>query len=80
MPIAFYLRRRGRLNGYTIHGAALAWTVVFCGVLSLLPVRDAPQQIPLVFGGLLCGLAPPALLSGTAFWLLVRRSSGPRGT
>ncbi len=77
MPIAFFLRNRGQLNGYTIHGAALAWAIVFCGAISLLSIREAPWQAQLVlgylvaFGYLMCGVAPPVLLSGTAFWLLV---------
>ena len=79
MPIAFYLRNRGQLNGYTIHGAALVWAIVFCGTISLLPIREAPQQAQLMFGYLMafgylmCGIAPPVLLSGTAFWLLIRK-------
>lgn len=73
MPIAFFLRNRGQLNGYTIHGAAFGWAIVFCGAISLLSIREAPQQAQLVFGYLMCGVAPPVLLSGTVFWLLVRK-------
>lgn len=79
MPIAFLLRNRGQLNAYTIHGAALAWAIVFCGAMSFLFSRDAPQQAQPMFGYLIafvylmCGVAPPVLLSGTAFWLLVRK-------
>jgi len=78
MPIAFFLRNRGQLNGYTIHGAALAWAIVFCSAISLLSVRDAPQQAQqlgylMAFGYLMCGVAPPVLLSATAFWLLIRK-------
>ena len=73
MPIAFYLRNRGILNGYTIHGAALGWSIVFCGSIALLSIRNAPQQVPIVFAYLLCGVAPPVLLSASTFWLLVRK-------
>ena len=78
MPIAFFLRNRGQLNGYTIHDAALAWAIVFCGAVSVMFVRDAPQQAQqlgylIAFGYLMCGVAPPVLLSATAFWLLVRK-------
>jgi hypothetical protein len=72
MPIAFFLRNRGRLNGYTIHGAALAWAIVFCGAVSLLSLPEGPQQAFLVFAYLICGVGPSVLLSGTVFWLLVR--------
>jgi hypothetical protein len=79
MPIAFFLRNRGQLNGYTIHAAALACSILFCGAIALLSIGEAPQQAQvfmgylLGFGYLMCGVAPPVLLSGTAFWLLVRK-------
>ena len=72
MPIAFFLRNRGQLNGYTIHGAALAWAIVFCGVISSLSIRGGPQQALVAFAYLMCGVAPPVLVSGSAFWILVR--------
>ena len=78
MPIAFFLRNRNALNASTIHGAAFGWSVVFsvaCMAVTA-PRADFPLQHFLV--GLLVLMlvvAPPVLLSATAFWLLVRRGT-----
>lgn len=80
MPIAFYLRKRGRLNGYSIHGAALCWAIVFsiaCGVVPALISGQHWNQVPLVICYFACGVTPPVLLSATAFWWLVRKAGRP---
>ena len=80
MPIAFYLRKRGLLNGYSIHGAALCWAVIFsiaCGVVPALISGQHWNQVPLVICYFACGVTPPVLLSATAFWLLVRKLGRP---
>ena len=83
MPIAFSLRKWSRLNGYTVHGAALLLAAVLAlglamaGVLSAsLQSRDLPSFIEFLGGALamFLALAPFILLSATAFWLIgVRR-------
>jgi hypothetical protein len=74
MPLAFYLRKRGLLNGFSIHGVAIGWAVVFSIVCSVVPVwmtGDQWNQVPLVFCYFACLVTPPVFLSATAFWLLV---------
>ena len=82
MPIAFWLRRLGRLNGFTIHGAALLWAAVPGAVLAVVGLLVALSKASLssftesLAGALalFLGLAPFVLLSATTFWLIgVRR-------
>ncbi len=76
MPIAFLLRNRNLLNGYSIHMAALCWAVFFsivCGVVPTLISGQDWHHIPLVICYLACGVTPPVLLSAMVFWLLVRK-------
>jgi hypothetical protein len=77
MPIAFYLRRRNSLNGYTIHGAAFCWSI-FTAVVVATPMSFSQgakwYHIPMAILVLVCVIAPPVLLSATSFWLLVRRN------
>ena len=60
MPIMLLLEKRKRLNGYTIHGAALASSIVFitlsCGLLyALVPAPDTPVLELAAFGaGIVC--------------------------
>lgn len=79
MPIAFHLRKRGRLNGYTIHAAAFGWSL-FVSLAIGVPAAvfsGAPwYQVPLAPLLLLAAVAPPVLLSGTSFWWLVRKNGG----
>jgi hypothetical protein len=79
MPIAFYLRKRNSLNGYTIHGAAFCWSI-FTAVVVATPMSFSQgakwYHIPLAILVLVCVIAPPVLLSATVFWLLVRRNGG----
>lgn len=79
MPIAFQLRKHGKLNGYTIHLAAFGWAL-FVSLVVGVPAAiysGAPwYQIPLAPLLLLAAVAPPVLLSGTSFWWLVRRNGG----
>jgi len=80
MPIAFLLRRKGSLNAWTIHGAALAWGVLwslFCtvAVVYVATAIDASiQSLPLTIGGIAVLMVPPVVLAGTVFWLLLRSS------
>jgi hypothetical protein len=75
MPIAFYLRRRNALNGYSIHGAALCWAILFSAICAIFMVGGNWNELPLARSYVGAGVVPPVLLSGTAFWLLVRRFS-----
>jgi hypothetical protein len=78
MPIAFWLRRRSKLNGYTVHGATLLLVAVLALVLaSLGPVLawyEAESFSLLEFLGAALAsflvLAPFVLLSATTFWLI----------
>jgi len=73
MPIAFLLRRRHALSGYSIHGAALCWALLFSTIASIATVGDNWDSLPIWLCYVGAGVIPPVLLSGTAFWLLVRR-------
>ena len=75
MPIAFFLRRIHSLNGYSIHGAAFCWAVLFASVCAVVMVGGNLDEMPLALCYFGLGVIPPVLLSGTAFWLLLRRFS-----
>ncbi len=79
MPIAFYLRKRNALSGYTIHGAAFCCVVLFSTVVST-PMAIAEgahwYHVPLAILMLIGVVSPPVLLSATCFWLLVRKYGG----
>lgn len=75
MPIAFYLRRVDALNFYSIHGAALGWALLFTGCCAAVMVGDNWGELPLALGYFGFGVVPPVLLSGTAFWLLLKHYS-----
>jgi hypothetical protein len=75
MPIAFYLRRIDSLNGYSIHGAAFCWGALFAGVCAAVMVAGNWNELPLALCYFGLGVIPPVLLSGTAFWWLLRRFS-----
>ena len=72
MPIAFYLRRINALNVYSIHGAALCWAVLFSVGCAVVMVGENWVELPLALGYFGIGVIPPVLLSGTAFWLLLK--------
>lgn len=79
MPIAFHLRKREKLNGYTIHAAAFGWSLLFSLVIGVPAAiySGAPwYQVPLAPLLLLLVVAPPVLLSGTSFWWLAKRNGG----
>ena len=79
MPIAFGLRRKSRLNGYTIHAAAFAWSLLVSltvGVPAAIYSGALWHQILLAPLLLLLVIAPPVLLSGTSFWWLAKRNGG----
>jgi hypothetical protein len=90
MPIAFWLRRRGRLNGYTVHGAALVGNAaVAMGLMLLaLPLISSAHGEPAGFTEWLIAalilflvLVPFVMLSATTFWLIgVRRGKSPPDT
>ncbi len=73
MPIAFYLRHINALNVYSIHGAALCWAVLFTVGCALAMFGGNWSELPVLLGYFGIGVIPPVLLSGTAFWLLLRR-------
>lgn len=75
MPIAFYLRRTNSLNGYSIHAVAFGWAVFFTFVCGLFFTDGNWRELPLALSYIGLGVIPPVLLSGTTFWLLVRRFS-----
>lgn len=78
MPIAFLLRRLDALNAFTIHGAAFCW-----GVLSSIACTAVVISVGAAIGGTwnerqlitlhFSVIVPPVVLSGTAFWFLLRR-------
>lgn len=81
MPIAFWLRRRGRLNGFTVHAAALLWAAVLGAALTVVgvfvPEGDGSHSYLAILGvglGAFAMLAPFILLSATTFWLIGVRS------
>jgi hypothetical protein len=75
MPIAFYLRRTNALNGYSIHGAAFCWAILFSIICGVAVIGGNWNELPLVACYIGAGVVPPVLLAGTAFWLLVLRFS-----
>ncbi|MDE0865069.1 MAG: hypothetical protein OSA98_14845 [Rubripirellula sp.] len=85
MPIAFWLRNRERLNGYSVHAAAgLATVAIAVGLRTLaLPIihserGELPGLAEWVVGALvICvSLLPFILLSATTFWLVGVRWQG----
>lgn len=78
MPIAFFLRRRGRLNALTIHGAALVWSLFLSTCIGLAVFFQSPTPT-FVAGWLLPSalvaltLSPFILLSATTFWWIGSR-------
>jgi hypothetical protein len=79
MPIAFALRKRNSLNGYTVHGAALLWAALLGSGLAITGVFIAwlqfnalPNFIDFLGRALamFLALAPFILLSATTFWLI----------
>ena len=78
MPIAFALRRRNRLNAWSIHGAALAWGALwsaFCTVWTIsvvVAIGGTIHSVPLTAAWSFALMAPPVVLAGTAFWLLLK--------
>ncbi len=79
MPIAFFLRSRHALNGYTIHGAAFCWGLlssVVCAAASIsvaAAIGGTWDSVPLVVAAFAAIIVPPVVLSGTGFWLLLRK-------
>ena len=78
MPIAFVLRSRNALNGYTIHGAAFCWGVLSTVAWTFHSIRVAAaiggtwDSVELVAARYATIIIPPVVLAGTAFWLLLR--------
>ena len=78
MPIAFWLRRRKSLSAWTIHGAALAWGVLwslFCTVSAVyvvVAIGGSIDSLPLTTAWFFALMVPPVVLAGTAFWLLLK--------
>ncbi len=81
LPVVLLLRRAGKLNGWTIHGTAFICVLVPTLMLSVPELyANGPPRSWLEalqgFGILVAYLAPGALVSGTTFWWLMRRSLG----
>jgi hypothetical protein len=85
MPIAFWLRRRDRLNGSSIHvTACLATVAIAVGLMTLaLPLINSergelPGPAEWAVGALVmcAALLPFILLSATTFWLVGVRWQG----
>lgn len=75
MPIAFCLRHMDRLSAWSIHLAALAWSLLFSGLCALYFTHGNMTEFPWAFCYVGIALVPSVLLSGTVFWLLLRRFS-----
>lgn len=77
MPLAFFLRNRGRLNAFTIHVAALSISGIFAVCCQfLIAMRDVSliaRMIASLYPFLL--IVVPILLSAMTFWLVVRSPS-----
>lgn len=79
MPIAFFLRRFGHLNFWTIHGAALAWGVLWsflcmiAVVYTVIAIDGSISSLPLMVAWNFGLMIPPVVLAGTAFWGLLKR-------
>ncbi len=86
MPIAFALRKRNRLNGYTVHGAALLLTalldvgLVISGIgIQWFQSGSFAHPMATLWGAFAAFLmlTPFILLSTTTFWLIgVRQRRG----
>ena len=72
MPIAFYLRRKDALNAYSIHLSAFCWAALFTTACAWSFVGGSWKELPLAFCYVGVGVIPSVLLSGTAFWWLVK--------
>ncbi len=78
MPIAFSLRRKNSLNALTIHGAALAWGVIwaifctFAAIYVVAAIGGTIESLPMTSVWFSALMVPPVILAGTAFWLLVK--------
>ncbi len=72
MPIAFFLRRIDSLNAFSIHAAALGWALFFTTICAIYLVAGKWNELPLAMCYVGAGVVPSVLLSGTAFWLLLR--------
>jgi hypothetical protein len=72
MPIAFFLRRIDSLNAFTIHTAAFGWALFFTTICAIYMVSGTWTDLPLAICYVGAGVIPSVVLSGTAFWLLVR--------
>ena len=72
MPIAFFLRRIDSLNAFSIHAAAFGWALFFTTICAVFLVGGKWNELPLAICYVGVGVIPSVLLSGTAFWLLLR--------
>jgi hypothetical protein len=77
LPLALALQRRQSLTGGTIHAAAFLCSIMAACLLAI-PIMISSQgpQSLLLIPFLAAMIAPPALLSATCFWWLVRRKGG----
>jgi len=73
MPIAFYLRRRNRLNFYSIQLAALLCSMFVIAAMLMTFFGGSWREFSMITSALVVGITPPVFLAGTLFWMLVRR-------
>ncbi len=78
MPMVLWLEKRKMLNGYTIHGAALACSMILitlsCGLLyALSPRPGAIGQLVFFGAAVFVFTAPCVLASATTFWWVSSR-------
>ena len=78
MPIVFFLRNRGWLNGRGIHATAFLLAIVFCTLLEVtiyyVTTPPRPDLIEFLRPTLYiaCTIIPCIMLSATMFWWMVR--------
>lgn len=72
MPIAFFLRRIDSLNAFSIHAAAFGWALFFTTLCAIYLISGKWNELPLAMCYVGAGVIPSVVLSGTAFWLLLR--------
>jgi hypothetical protein len=81
MPIAFALRRRNALNAWTIHASALLWGIlwsILCLIVAIyivVAIGGSIHSLPLTAVYVFALMIPPVVLSGSAFWLLLKNPS-----
>lgn len=86
LPIAFFLERRAILNGYTIHMAAIAVSVLFAVAFAMIsfcmwllgsnPRPPSLIELPKAIGFMFCAFGIFIMPTATAFWLIACKLVG----